>query len=97
MDKPTNSNPADEEVKQEAAAPQKQAADEEVMIKRSTGDEENKGEEGEEAEERFETNWEMEVDKFDDMSLKEEVLRGIYAFGFKEPSPIQQKAILPII
>ena len=39
----------------------------------------------------------MEVDKFDDMSLKEEVLRGIYAFGFKEPSPIQQKAILPII
>lgn len=39
----------------------------------------------------------MEVDKFDDMGLKEEVLRGIYAFGFKEPSPIQQKAILPII
>ena len=42
----SNSNPADEEVKQEAAAPQKQAAEEEVMIKRSMGDEENKGEEG---------------------------------------------------
>ena len=52
---------------------------------------------GEEAEELFETNWELEVDNFDDMSLKEEVLRGIYAFGFKEPSPIQQKGILPII
>ena len=43
---------------------------------------------GEEAEELFETNWELEVDNFDDMGLKEEVLRGIYAFGFKEPSPI---------
>ena len=52
---------------------------------------------GEEAEELFETNWELEVDNFDDMGLKEEVLRGIYAFGFKEPSPIQQKGILPII
>jgi superfamily II DNA/RNA helicase len=39
----------------------------------------------------------LEVDNFDDMGLKEEVLRGIYAFGFKEPSPIQQKGILPII
>lgn len=39
----------------------------------------------------------MEVDNFDDMGLKEEVLRGIYGFGFKEPSPIQQKGILPII
>ena len=52
---------------------------------------------GEEAEELFETNWDLEVDNFDDMGLKEEVLRGIYAFGFKEPSPIQQKGILPII
>ncbi len=52
---------------------------------------------GEEAEELFETNWELEVDNFDDMGLKEEILRGIYAFGFKEPSPIQQKGILPII
>ena len=39
----------------------------------------------------------MEVDTFDDMGLKEDVLRGIYAFGFKEPSPIQRKGILPVI
>ena len=39
----------------------------------------------------------MEVNKFDDMGLKEEVLRGIYAYGFKEPSPIQTKGILPVI
>ena len=39
----------------------------------------------------------MEVNKFDDMGLKEEVLRGIYGYGFKDPSPIQSKAILPVI
>lgn len=45
---------------------------------------------GEEQEEPYllETNWDLEVDNFDDMGLKEEVLRGIYAFGFKDPSPI---------
>ena len=32
---------------------------------------------------------------FDDMGLKETILQGIYAFGFENPSPIQQKAILP--
>jgi len=52
---------------------------------------------GKEGEENFETNWDLEVNKFDDMGLKEEVLRGIYGYGFKDPSPIQQKAILPII
>lgn len=39
----------------------------------------------------------MEVDKFDDMGLKEEILRGIYAYGYKEPTPIQKKGILPVI
>jgi hypothetical protein len=48
-------------------------------------------------EEVFETNWELEVNKFDDMGLKESVLRGIYGYGFKDPSPIQQKGILPLI
>ena len=39
----------------------------------------------------------MEVNEFDDMGLKEKVLNGIYAYGFKEPSRIQSKGILPII
>jgi hypothetical protein len=39
----------------------------------------------------------LEVNKFDDMGLKESVLRGIYGYGFKDPSPIQQKGILPLI
>jgi len=48
-------------------------------------------------EEVFETNWDLEVKSFDDMGLREEVLRGIFGYGFKEPSPIQQRGILPII
>ena len=37
------------------------------------------------------------VTSFDDMGLREEVLRGIYSFGFEKPSMIQQRAIVPII
>ena len=48
-------------------------------------------------EEVFETNWDLEVNKFDDMGLSENVLRGIYGYGFKDPSPIQTKGILPLI
>lgn len=47
--------------------------------------------------EEFLTNWEESVESFDDMGLKEEVLRGIYGYGFVKPSPIQQKGILPVI
>ena len=31
------------------------------------------------------------------MGLKDEVLRGIYSYGFEKPSVIQQKGIVPII
>ena len=34
---------------------------------------------------------------FESMSLKPELLRGIYAYGFEKPSAIQQRAIKPII
>ena len=33
---------------------------------------------------------------FDDMDLKENILRGIYSHGFETPSSIQQKGILPV-
>ena len=33
---------------------------------------------------------------FDDMNLKEDLLRGIYAYGFEKPSTIQQRAIVPL-
>ena len=31
------------------------------------------------------------------MNLREELLRGIYAYGFEKPSAIQQRAIIPCI
>jgi len=37
------------------------------------------------------------IDNFDNMSLREELLRGIYSYGFEKPSSIQQKAIVPTI
>jgi translation initiation factor 4A len=45
----------------------------------------------------FESNSEEIVDNFDNMSLREDLLRGIYAYGFEKPSAIQQRAILPLI
>ncbi|KAF5285747.1 hypothetical protein FQR65_LT02275 [Abscondita terminalis] len=45
----------------------------------------------------IESNWEEVVDNFDDMNLKEELLRGIYAYGFEKPSAIQQRAIMPCV
>lgn len=43
------------------------------------------------------SNWDEVVDNFDDMNLKEELLRGIYAYGFEKPSAIQQRAIIPCV
>jgi ATP-dependent RNA helicase len=37
------------------------------------------------------------IDTFDKMDLKDELLRGIYEYGFEKPSAIQQRAIIPII
>ncbi|CAJ1944311.1 unnamed protein product [Cylindrotheca closterium] len=34
---------------------------------------------------------------FDDMKLKPDLLKGIYAYGFEKPSAIQQRAIRPIV
>ena len=34
--------------------------------------------------------------KFDDMELKEELLRGVYSHGFESPSSIQQKGIVAV-
>jgi len=37
------------------------------------------------------------VEAFDDMDLKERLLRGIYAYGWEAPSFIQQRAITPVV
>jgi ATP-dependent RNA helicase len=37
------------------------------------------------------------IDNFEAMGLREDLLRGIYAYGFERPSAIQQRAIQPIV
>jgi translation initiation factor 4A len=43
------------------------------------------------------SNWDEVIDTFDGMELPEELLRGIYSYGFEKPSAIQQRAIRPAI
>jgi len=45
----------------------------------------------------IDSNWDEVCENFDDMHLREELLRGIYAYGFEKPSAIQQRAIVPCI
>ena len=41
------------------------------------------------------TEWNESSESFDQMNLHENLLRGIYAYGFEKPSAIQQKGIVP--
>jgi len=46
----------------------------------------------------FETSVDVKIYKaFDTMELKEDLLRGIFHYGFETPSAIQQRAIVPIV
>jgi len=40
---------------------------------------------------------ETEIENWDDLDLNTELLRGIYAYGFEKPSPIQKKACIHFI
>ena len=42
-------------------------------------------------------NTPYEINSWDELNLNTDLLRGIFAYGFERPSPIQQKAIMPII
>jgi translation initiation factor 4A len=39
----------------------------------------------------------VNYENFEDMPLKENLLRGILAYGFDKPSPVQKKGIVPVI
>merc|ERR1711904_487593 len=46
----------------------------------------------------FESSADFEiVPTFDELGLREDLLRGIYAYGFEKPSAVQQRAIGPIV
>jgi translation initiation factor 4A len=63
-------------------------------------DEQEKPEEKPQREEQSEietSNWDECTTTFDSMDLKEDLLRGIFAYGFEKPSAIQQRAIKPTL
>jgi ATP-dependent RNA helicase len=70
-----------------------------LLIARMASKETRRGVEEEDlANVEFETSEDVEViPTFDSMALREDLLRGIYAYGFEKPSAIQQRAIKPII
>jgi len=45
----------------------------------------------------IESDWEEVVENFHEMNLKNELLCGIYEYGFEKPTAIQQHAILQCI
>merc|ERR1711979_132545 len=55
------------------------------------------GPDGMDPEGHISSDWDEVVNSFDDMNLRENLLRGIFAYGFEKPSAIQQRAIIPCI
>jgi len=46
----------------------------------------------------FETSEDIEINTtFQEMGLREELVKGIFCYGFDKPSAVQQRAIRPII
>lgn len=46
----------------------------------------------------FESSENVEVfPTFESMGLKDEIIKGIFTYGFSKPSPVQQRAVVPII
>jgi len=43
------------------------------------------------------SNYSDEITDWNDLNIKENLLRGIFSYGFETPSPIQKRAIKPII
>lgn len=49
------------------------------------------------AETNWVNNWDQICESFDELNLQEQLLRGVYAYGYERPSAIQQHAIVPMI
>lgn len=45
----------------------------------------------------IESTWDEVISSFEDMNLNNDLLRGVFAYGFERPSAIQQRAIAPCI
>ena len=47
--------------------------------------------------ENYESSKYEDIESFEDLEIDENIIRGIFSYGFEIPSPIQKKAILPIL
>jgi len=47
--------------------------------------------------ENYENSKYNEIESFEDLDIHENIIRGIFSYGFELPSPIQKKAIQPIL
>lgn len=70
--------------------PPKDGEEREMRIQTS-----NDGAEGMNPDGLIESNWDEVCESFDDMALYQQLLRGIYSYGFEKPSAIQMRAIVP--
>ncbi|KAH0552623.1 Eukaryotic initiation factor 4A [Cotesia glomerata] len=86
-----------EELEQRGDARCKMSETMERSIEESKNGLENDGPPAMEPDGLIESNWDQIVESFDDLNLKDQLLRGIYAYGFEKPSAIQARAILPCI
>ncbi|GLB44248.1 putative type III restriction enzyme, res subunit [Lyophyllum shimeji] len=46
---------------------------------------------------QIESDWDQVIDDFDKMGLKKNLLKGVYGYGLEKPSPVQQRAIMPLL
>jgi translation initiation factor 4A len=68
-----------------------------IIVERDAPKNKDGDSKGEDGEKKDTTTWDKIVTSFDDMNLKDDLLRGIYAYGFEKPSAIQQRGIMPIL
>jgi len=70
---------------------------EETKVDGATGGKTDKMSDEAAGEGTISSNWTEVAETFDDLNLKDDLLRGIYGYGFEKPSAIQQRGILPLL
>jgi len=66
--------------------------------KRFESDSRNRINKGDNNEDDYDASFEMNsFDELEELKVDNNILRGIYGYGFEKPSPIQRKSIKPLI
>jgi translation initiation factor 4A len=69
------------------------------VVEKETGEREQREQQEQQEKEKQcdEDNTDFSFNVWEDLEISEELLRGIFSYGFEKPSPIQMKAIKPIM